>query len=605
MAACAASGFESFDDFASGTTLAIGPTGRRAAAILGCCRMKFLPSQLAYLTADREARGNLRALARYLAFLVVLVTMYAVLFHVIKQTVEQEQHSWITGFYWTLVVMTTLGFGDITFTSDIGRLYSMVVLLSGVVFLLVMLPFLFIRLFYAPWLEARVRLRAPRELAHGTHGHVIIAEYDAVAAGLVERLTGENIPYVVVEPNPVRAGQLFAERIFVIAGENDNRMTYERAAASSARLVLANCEDTTNTNITLTVREVAPTVPVVSIVEEADSVDILQLSGATSVLPLKHQLGDYLANRADIGKPEAHIIGEFRGLQIAELPAHATPFVGQTVRDTRLRQQTGLSIVGLWARGKLRPAYPQTPIEPTSVLVVAGTRPQIAALNALLPVGNGAAPVLIVGAGKVGQAAAASLKRKGVAVHAVDRTAAALEPLAGAVDAVFTGDAADRRLLERAGILRARSVLLTTNDDAVNIYLAVYCRRLNPDLRIVSRITHERNLEAIHRAGADFVLSYTTLGIEAVLAVLRGQPPVLLGEGVQLFGVRIPASLAGRPLRDSGIGSRTGLSVVALQQGEELITPLTSETMLAPGTELIMLGSDDQRAAFSEAFGKS
>jgi hypothetical protein len=44
---------------------------------------------------------------------------------------------------------------------------------------------------------------------------------------------------------------------------------------------------------------------------------------------------------------------------------------------------------------------------------------------------------------------------------------------------------------------------------------------------------------------------------------------------------------------------------VALQQGDELITPLTSETVLAPGTELIMLGSDDQRAAFTAAFGRS
>ena len=90
------------------------------------------------------------------------------LFHVIKVRVEGEQHSWITGFYWTLVVMTTLGFGDITFTSDIGRLFSIVVLLSGVVLLLVMLPFMFISLFYAPWLEARVRLRAPREVPEGT-----------------------------------------------------------------------------------------------------------------------------------------------------------------------------------------------------------------------------------------------------------------------------------------------------------------------------------------------------------------------------------------------------------------------------------------------------
>ena len=135
--------------------------------------------------------------------LLALITVYAVVFHVIKVHVEGEQHSWITGFYWTLVVMTTLGFGDITFTSDIGRLFSIVVLLSGVVLLLVMLPFMFISLFYAPWLEARVRLRAPREVPEGTRGHVILTEYDAIATGLVERLRTEHIPYYVIEPDPI------------------------------------------------------------------------------------------------------------------------------------------------------------------------------------------------------------------------------------------------------------------------------------------------------------------------------------------------------------------------------------------------------------------
>src|SRR5687767_13213005 len=224
--------------------------------------MKFLLSQLAFLTSEPEARANLGALAKYFAFLIALVAVYAVLFHVIKLQVEGEPHSWVTGVYWTLVVMTTLGFGDITFTSDIGRLFSIVVLLSGVVFLLVMLPFLFIRLFYAPWLEARVRLRAPRQVPAGTHGHVIVVEYDAIAEGLIERFIGEGIPYVVIEPEPARAAQLAGEGLAVMAGENDSRLTYERASASTARLVLANCEDTTNTNITLTVREVAPTLPI-------------------------------------------------------------------------------------------------------------------------------------------------------------------------------------------------------------------------------------------------------------------------------------------------------------------------------------------------------
>jgi voltage-gated potassium channel len=555
--------------------------------------MKFLPSQLAYLTTDREARGNLRALARYLLFLGLLVAAYAVIFHVIKLYVEHEEHSWITGLYWTLVVMTTLGFGDITFTSDIGRLFSIVVLLSGVVFLLVMLPFLFIRLFYAPWLEARVRLRAPRAVPETTRDHVLIAEYDAICVGLVERL----------EPDQTRAGQLFSDRLSILAGESDNRATYERALASRARLILANCEDTNNTNITLTVREIAPDVPVAAIVEEEDSVDVLRLSGATAVLPLKHQLGEFLANRVDAGRLEAHVVGEFKGLQIAEVPVRDTEMAGRTIRETKLRQSTGLSVVGFWERGKLRPAYPDTVVQADSLLVVAGTSRQIEALNALLPQrADTSTAVLVIGAGKVGQAVVKALRRKGVPVHVIDRTEAALRTVDVGADGMFAGDAADRRLLERAGILDARSVVLTTNDDAMNIYLAVYCRRLNARLRIVSRITHERNLDAIHRAGADFVLSYTTLGIEAIMSLLRGHPPVLLGEGVELFSVPVPPTLAGRLLRDSGIGSRTGLSVVALEVGEELIAPLTSEMRLPAGAELLMLGSHEQRAAFDQAF---
>jgi Trk K+ transport system NAD-binding subunit len=565
--------------------------------------MKFLGSQLGYLMSDHVTRGNLRALLKYVAFLTLLICVYAVLFHVIKGQVEHEEHSWVTGFYWTLVVMTTLGFGDITFTSDIGRVFSVLVLLSGVVLLLVMLPFLFIRLFYAPWLEARVRLRAPRKVPAGTAGHVIIAEHDAIGVGLAERLRADGVPYFVIEPDPARAAQMVGEGVSAVTGENDARSTYEALAADRARLLVANCEDTTNTNITLTVREVAPTVPILTFVEEGDSVDVLELSGADTVLPLKQHLGEYLASRVHAGRAEAHVVGAFRGLQIAELPARDTPFVGHTVRDTRLRERTGLSLVGFWARGKLRPAYPQTVIDDQSVLVVAGHADHVRALNGLLPAGpTGSTLVLVIGAGKVGQAAAAALKRKGLIVHAIDRSSAALTALVSYTDQVFTGDAADRKLLDRAGIERAQSVLLTTNDDAMNIYLAVYCRRLNADLRIVSRITHERNVEAIHRAGADFALSYTTLGIEAILSRLRGHEPVLLGEGVELFQVPVPASLVDRPLHDSGIGSRTGLSVVALEDNGALITTLTAETVLHRGAQLVMLGSLDQRLTFDEEF---
>src|SRR5688572_16299749 len=187
-------------------------------------------------------------------------------------------------------------------------------------------------------------------------------------------------------------------------------------AKGAARLVVANCEDTVNTNITLTVREVAPQVHVAAIVEEEDSVDILQLSGATTVLPLKRQLGESLANRVETGRAEAHVIGSFHGVHIAELPVHDTLLAGVLVRETRLRELTGLSVVGLWERGRLKPAFPHTEIRPEAVAVVAGTAAQIRALNELIAREGPPAPVLVIGAGKVGQAAARALKQKGLVV---------------------------------------------------------------------------------------------------------------------------------------------------------------------------------------------
>jgi voltage-gated potassium channel len=565
--------------------------------------VKYLPSVLAVVFSEREMRSNLRSLLQYVAVLTGLIVVYAVLFHVIMERVEGQTHSWITGFYWTLVVMTTLGFGDITFTSDIGRFFSLVVLLSGVVLLLVMLPFLFIRLFYAPWLEARVRLRAPRTLPATTRGHVIITRYDAIALGLVQRLRTAGMPYVIVEPDPAAAAQHVGEGLKMVTGDIDSAETYELIGADRARMLVANCEDTTNTNITLTAREVTAGLPIVAVVEDADSVDILQLSGATHVLPLKIQLGEYLANRVEVGRREVHVVGSYRGLQVAELPARGTPFAGQTVRDTRLRETDRVSVVGIWERGRMHPAFPHTPIGEASVIVIAGTADRVQALNQRLqgqPTSEH--PVLVIGAGRVGRAAAGTLGRRGARTHVVERDRHSLSALEGTADRLIEGDAADHSTLVRAALADAASVLLTTNDDAMNIYLAVYCRRLKPDLRIVSRITHERNLGAIHRAGADFVLSYATLGAGTIFALLRGRGLVLIGEGIDLFTCPVPPPLEGRALRDSAIGSATGLCVIGLQDGDRLITELHSETVLEPGNELIMIGSLDQYRAFSEAY---
>ncbi|MBW2386137.1 MAG: NAD-binding protein [Deltaproteobacteria bacterium] len=565
--------------------------------------MKFLPSQLALLLGENEMRRNLRPLLKYLALLTATICVFSVVFHVIM-LYEGQEHSWLTGFYWTLTVMSTLGFGDITFHGDLGRAFSIVVLLSGIVMLMIVLPFTFIRFFYAPWLEAQMRLRAPRSLSGDVSGHVIICGYDGIAIGLIRRLEEHGIPYCTIEADPAKAANLHADGISVVAGAPAASATYEAVRARDAALVFANLGDAANTNVTLSVRESAPDVPIVALADEMSSVDVLELAGASEVVPLKQRLGEHLASRVAVGTPQAHRIGRFEDLVIAEFPIENTSLRGRTVRDTRLRELTGLSIVGVWERGVLMPAHPETVLSDHSVPVIVGTEEQLTELDALFIIYQlHDDPVLVIGGGKVGQAAARALRARDVRATILDKDGQLMDELRECADRVVVGDAAELEVVTGAGIAEAPSVVLTTNDDATNIFLALYCRRLNPEARIVSRINEEWNLEAIHRAGADFALSHSSLAAKSVLSILQGINLVVFGEGADLFVEPVPLDLAGKTLAESGIGATTGLNVIAVHAGGESITNPSASTELASGAELVMLGTVSQHQEFSNHFG--
>ena len=297
------------------------------------------------------------------------------------------------------------------------------------------------------------------------------------------------------------------------------------------------------------------------------------------------------------------MVGRLGDLLIAEFPVHNTPLVGRSLREMQLRDTLGMNVVAVWERGHLVPVTPDTILADGSFPLVMGSEEQITNLDTYLVIYNtNFNPVLVIGGGKVGCVTTRALRKRGVTVHMIERDEALRSSLEGVADQLFIGDAADRELLMGAGLADAPSVLLTTNDDAMNIYLAVYCRRLNPELRVISRITHERNIEAIHRAGADFVLSYASLGAETVMSLLQSRESVILGEGFDLFYVPVPASLAGKVLAASHIRARTGLNVLALRLPGGEVVPATALTVLEPNCELVMLGSEPQRRDFTAEF---
>lgn len=563
--------------------------------------MKFLPAQLSYFVETTGMRRNLRLLLRFLAILVLMIAAYSVLFHVIMEY-EGQDHTWVTGLYWTLTVMSTLGFGDITFQSDLGRMFSILVLVSGVMFLLIVLPFTFIQFFYAPWLEAQTRRRVPRDVDPSVMDHMLLASYEPVATSLIGRLESLGRPYFLIESELGRALELEEQGLRVVLGDPDDMETYSRLGVERAAMVIANVDDHVNTNISFTVREIDEEVAVVSFARDPASVDVLELAGSNHVLHLPDMLGRSLARRTLAGDHRASIIGEFDELVIAEAPVAGTPLVGRTLGEGWLREMTGLTAVGAWERGRFAVPGPNTRLRSSTVLVLAGTEEQLMLFSELTAIYRPPdAPVLILGGGRVGRAAAAALAERDLEYRIIEKNPDRVED----PDRTVVGNAAELEVLEHAGIADAPSVLVTTADDATNIYLTIYCRRLRPDAQIVSRATLERNVSTLHRAGADFVMSYASMGASAVINLLEGGDIVMVAEGLDVFRVPVPPDLRGLRLRDSRIRETTGCHVVAFQDplGVRTNPPPEAAIPVTPDSELILVGTTGDEQRFMKRFG--
>ncbi len=556
--------------------------------------MKFLPSQLMYFLQSRDTQKKVRALVKFLVLLAFLIIAYSVIFHFIMEY-EGRQFTWITGLYWTLTVMSTLGFGDITFTSDLGRVFSLIVLLSGIIFLLVMLPFTFITFFYAPWLEAQSKLRVPRELPENFRDHVIFTSFDPITISLVERLRHYSRPYVVLTPDIQLAMDLIDQGYNVVGGDLDDPEVYRRLRVDQAAMVVANNDDMKNTNITFTIREITRETPIITNADSDESIDILQLAGSTHVFQFMKMLGQALARRALGVSPRANVIGHFDQLLIAEATAMRTPLVGKTLLDSGIRQATGINVVGLWEKGRFEVPRPHSVITPTTVLVLAGTSEQLATYDLFMEhVGELTAPIIILGGGRVGRAAADALRERGLLFRIVENNPDLIE----GDNEYISGNAADLHTLIRAGIYEAPSVFITTHTDDLNIYLTIYCRRLRPDIQIISRATLDRNISILHTAGANLVMSAASLAANTIFNLLISNKVLMVSEGLNIFRLKTHPSLVGKTLKESKIREETGCTIIAIQSGKEVRLNPDPDQPLAVNDELILIGTGEAEKLF-------
>jgi voltage-gated potassium channel len=550
-------------------------------------RLKFTPQRPLHMLQRITSKRNAMLLVRLFAIFILMLVAYSAAFQYIMH-MEGREYSYIAGLYWIISTMSTLGQGDITFFSDIGMLFTLLVLCTGVFFLLALLPFTIIRLFQS---SARV----PRELPENTRGHVVLTEFGPLTNALVERLQRYNQSYTVIVPDIEEAMQLRDQGNKIVTGALDDPNTFKEIRIEHAAFVVATGSDTTNTSLTYTVRQISKDIPIISVVSGEPAVQILVQAGCTHVLALDEMMGQSLARRIIAGDAMAHVIGQIDDLVIAEAAAAGTPLVGRTLEQAHASHIVDASIVGIWEGGVFVLPRNSMTITKNSILVLAGTQHYIDLYNELFCIYNiNSAPIMIIGGGNVGRALGRSMKERELDFRIIEKS----KELVLDDKQFIQGDATDVQVLKRAGFFEAPAVAITSHSDPINIYLTTYCRYLRNDIQIISRATLDRSVHTLHAAGCDFVISHASLGANNILNLSKRGNILMIAEGVDVFRVKTPRALIGKTIEYASIQEECGCSVIGVSaHGSMTINPFI-ETILPVDGEIILIGSVESEEKF-------
>jgi Trk K+ transport system NAD-binding subunit len=160
------------------------------------------------------------------------------------------------------------------------------------------------------------------------------------------------------------------------------------------------------------------------------------------------------------------------------------------------------------------------------------------------------------------------------------------------------GDLRWNSTLIEAGIQQAAALVVCTEDDMVNLQIALAARALKPALRVVMRIFDDQLGEQLRQTFAiDAVFSTSALAApDFVSAALnRMNVRTVAIEGIEQAIVRLQVTLSALydvPLAE--LQEEEGLSVLLHARGEQVNIPPAQTTRLRVGDEIVVLAAPDK-----------
>jgi len=541
-----------------------------------------------------------KSLLIYVAATALLVVIYSFVFIFLMVSAEGRAYTAVDAVYWVITTMTTQGAGDIVFVSSIGKIFSMVVELTGIVlFFAILIPIV-----VAPVLQS-VRASVPTKSK--AQEHVLIVGYSSMVDTIIGELNERDLPYLVIDGDRDVVQALVERKIPCIYGDPSDEVTLKNAQIQRAKKVVLNQSDEKNAIIALVAKKLTRA-DIIGLVEDMANAVYLLYAGADKVVSPKQLLGIDIGHKAAM--PITHqLIGTtplVGSLRIFELPILGESGLnGSSIEDAKIRERTGATVIAIWKGAKLNfnPSASEI-ITDTTVLLLVGTRKQLDAAKELSicgPDGTYCAirgHYIIAGYGDVGKRVSRVLRSNGIEHIIIDKH-----------QGDVVGSSTDRAILKQAGITEASTLLVTVNSDMDAIYTTLVARKLNPRIDIICRAIRPQAVETLYQAGADYVLSQSVVAGQVLVKFVAPRPPgtrlreVLLSEDMKVLEYPPSPSVVGRSLEHLKIRSRTGCTVVAITTGGATIPNPDPHQVIPEDSSLTVIGTREQIREFKRVFG--
>jgi len=541
-----------------------------------------------------------KSLLVYVVATVLLVVVYSLVFLFLMVSAEGRSYTAVDAVYWVITTMTTQGVGDIVFVSSIGRIFAVLVELSGIVlFFAILIPIV-----VAPVLQS-VQASVPTKSK--AKEHVLIAGYNSMVETIIEELDERSLPYLIIHDDKSVVQELVERKIPCIYGDPTDEVALQNAQISRAKKIVLNQSDEKNAIIALVAKKLTAA-DIIGIVEDMANAVYLLYAGADKVVSPKQLLGIDIGHKAAM--PITHqLIGTtplVGSLRIFELPILGESGLnGSSIEDAKIRERTGATVIGIWRGAKLtfNPSASEI-ITDTTVLLLIGTKKQLNAakeLSICRPDSTYCAirgHYIVAGYGDVGKRVSKVLRSNGIEHIIIDKH-----------QGDVVGSSTDMAILKQAGIAEASTLLVTVNSDLDAIYTTLVARKLNPQMDIVCRAIRPQAVEKLYQAGADYVLSQSVVAGQVLVKFLAPRPlgtqlrEVLLSEDMKVLEYPPGPSVVGRSLEYLKIRSRTGCTVVAITTNGATTPNPDPHQVIPEDSFLTVIGTREQIREFKRVFG--